>query len=97
MNKLFAFLFAVCACAARGDVIVENARFRLTLADGGYAKSLTLKASGEEMLEAGAKVPFSAITQNRAYDNEFKLMYAAKPWTIPSDRIERVGDELRMR
>ena len=97
MNKLFAFLFAVCACAARGDVVVENARFRLTLADGGYAKSLTLKASGEEMLEAGAKVPFSAITQNRAYDNEFKLMYAAKPWTLPSERIERVGDELRIR
>ena len=83
--------------SAAEDVSIENARCRLVLSADGYAKSLLVKATGEEMLEAGARVPFSTITQNRAYDNEFKLMYAAKPWTLPSVRIERTGDELRIR
>ena len=90
----------IAACASSGelsDVTLDNARFRLVLSGNGYAKSLVVKATGEEMIEVGAHVLFSTITQNRAYDNEFKLMYAAKPWTLPSDRIERVGDELRIR
>ena len=83
-------------CAAAQDVTLENARFRLVLSGDGYAKSLVVKATGEEMLEPSARTPFSTITQNRAYDNEFKLMYAAKPWTLPSVKIAREGDELRI-
>ena len=96
-------VFATAMCAllvagsAMGDVVVENARCRLVLAEEGYAKSLVVKATGEEMIEPGARVPFSTITQNRAYDNEFKLMYAAKPWTLPAERIVRAGDELKIR
>ena len=83
-------------CAAAQDVTLENARFRLVLSGDGCAKSLVVKATGEEMLEPSARTPFSTITQNRAYDNEFKLMYAAKPWTLPSVKIAREGDELRI-
>ena len=89
-------LVAATGVAAQ-DVTLENARFRLVLSGDGHAKSLVVKATGEEMLEAGACVPFSTITQNRAYDNEFKLMYAAKPWTLPASSVERRGDELRIR
>ena len=98
-----AVLFAAAVCAlpvavsAMGEVVVENVRCRLVLGEEGYAKSLVVKATGEEMLEAGARVPFSSITQNRAYDNEFKLMYAAKPWTLPAERIVREGNELKIR
>lgn len=85
------------AGAAADDVVVENARFRLVLDGGGFAKSLVVKATGGECLEPGARIPFSTITQNRAYDNEFKLMYAAKPWTLPSCAISREGDLLKIR
>ena len=101
LRKLVAALFlmgaALSVAADTADVTIENRRCRLVLSGTGMARSLVVKATGEELLESGAVVPFSTITQNRAYDNEFKLMYAAKPWTIPSDRIERVGDELRIR
>ena len=94
---LSASLAALSSLCALADVVVENPRLRLVLSDDGHAKSLVSKATGEEMLEAGVRVPFSTITQDRAYDNEFKLMYAAKPWTLPSERIWREGDELKIR
>lgn len=90
------FLPADAERPAAEDAVLENARFRLVLSGDGCAKSLVLKSTGEEMLERGARIPFSTITQNRAYDNEFKLMYAAKPWTVPSVKIVRAGDELRI-
>ena len=82
--------------AAFGDVVVENASCRLTLADEGYAKSLVVKATGEECLLSGMHVPFATLTQNRPYDNEYKLMLPAKPWTHGANLIERRGDELRI-
>jgi len=91
-------LATAAACVAEvGDVAIENARCRLVISGDGFAKSLVVKATGEEMLESGARVPFSAVTQNRPYDNEFKLMYAAKPWTLPAEKIWREGDELKIR
>ena len=101
MKSARILLFATAACAASAvpaaRVTIENARCRLVLSGDGFVESLVSKATGEEMLEPGARTPFSTITQNRAYDNEFKLMYAAKPWTLPSNRIWREGDELRIR
>lgn len=93
---LHGLLLCAATCASAQDVVLENAKFRLVLSEDGYSRSLVVKATGEEMLEPGAKTPFSTITQNRAYDNEFKLMYAAKPWTLPSVKIVRRGDELRI-
>lgn len=97
VGRMVVALAAFLATSAFADVTIENARCRLVLSGEGYAKSLVVKANGEEMIEPGARMPFSTITQNRAYDNEFKLMYAAKPWTLPSSSIERIGDELRIR
>lgn len=78
------------------DVVVENADCRLVLSERGYATSLVEKSTGEECLVAGAKVPFATLTQNRPYDNEYKLMLPAKPWTHRANRITRCGDELRI-
>ncbi|MBR4653880.1 MAG: hypothetical protein IKO72_11035 [Kiritimatiellae bacterium] len=97
MKKMLLLVAAVASQSAFPEVTVENARCRLTISDDGFARSLVVKSTGREMLDTKARVPFSTITQNRAYDNEFKLMYAAKPWTLPASAIERRGDELRIR
>ena len=70
--------------AARGDH-----HYRIYKEDSAHSATTHM-----EMLDTKARVPFSTITQNRAYDNEFKLMYAAKPWTLPdavSSRRTRAG------
>ncbi|MBR4652215.1 MAG: hypothetical protein IKO72_02535 [Kiritimatiellae bacterium] len=84
------------AVAAVPDVVVENARMRLVLSSDGFAKSLVVKRSGEECLMPGVRVPFATIMQMRPYDNEYKLMLPAKPWTHPANRISRDGNRLRI-
>lgn len=86
----------VVAWAAFG-VLVENASFRLELGEDACARSLVVKSSGRELLMPGVRIPFATLTQNRAYDNEYKLMYPAKPWVIPSDRLTQEGDLLKVR
>ena len=43
---------ALAALAASGDVVLENARLRLTLGDDAVVKSLVVKPSGEECVDA---------------------------------------------
>ena len=81
MRRAFLLPFAALALgafAAAPDVVLENPRMRLVLSGDGYAKSLTLKPSGEECLSE-ARTPFATLTQYRPYDNEYKLMLPAKP------------------
>lgn len=78
------------------DVIIENAEMRLVIGKDGRARSLMHKPTGQECLEADADLPVCAITQYRPYDNENFLMFPAKPRTFPANKLERVGDELRV-
>ena len=98
MKKLIVAMshLAFAAFAALPDITVENARCRLVISPDGYAKSLVVKATGEECLMPEVRVPFATITQMRPYDNEYKLMLPAKPWTHPANRIVRDGDRLRI-
>ena len=43
---------SLAALAASGDVVLENARLRLTLGDDAVVKSLVVKPSGEECVDA---------------------------------------------
>ena len=92
----FAALALDAFAAVAPDVVLENPRMRLVLSGEGYAKSLTLKPSGEECLQPGARTPFATLTQYRPYDNEYKLMLPAKPWTHAANRIVREGDRLKI-
>jgi hypothetical protein len=51
--------------AASADVVIENAEYKLVLGADAVAKSLVHKASGEECLMPGVKVPAFSITQYR--------------------------------
>ena len=93
------FLLATLAfggLVAAPDVVLENLQMRLVLSGDGYAKSLQLKPSGVECLMTDVRVPFATLTQYRPYDNEYKLMLPAKPWTHAANRIVREGNSLKI-
>ena len=82
------------AASAMADVVVETPAFRLTISDEAVAKSLVVKATGEEMLEPREGVPVFASTQVRPFNNEIRLVQQAKRTTYPANRIRREGDFL---
>ena len=85
---------ALLGCAALADVTLENRNFRLTLGDDAQAKSLVVKATGEETLVAAERLPFCAVTQPRPFNNELKLAYPNKRTVFPANRVRRAGDSL---
>ena len=98
MRRVLAVAAVLCATQllAATDVVVESRRLRLVLSSDGYAKSLVAKETGEECLMPGVRLPFATMMQKRPYDNEYKLMLPAKPWTHPANRIVREGDTLKI-
>jgi len=89
-------LLAVLALAGTvfGDVVVENARFRLVLGDDAAAKSLVLKATGEELLELRDPTPFFSVTQERPFNNEIKLANPNQRTVYSANRVRREGGKL---
>lgn len=85
---------ALCAGAVCADVVVETTAFRLVMGDDATAKSLVMKATGEECLEAREGIPVFASTQTRPFNNEIRLVQQAKRTTYPANRVRRDGDRL---
>ena len=76
------------------DIIIENARLRLTVGSDCVAKSLVYKVTGEECLQEGTQMPLFSVTQERPFNNEIKLANPCKRTTYPADRVRREGDKL---
>ena len=74
--------------SARGDVTLENAAFKLVLGDDAIAKSLVVKATGEECLSDAEPTPLFAVTQERPFNNEIKLIHMNKRTTYPACSIQ---------
>ena len=85
---------ALLAACAQGDIVLENARLRLTLGEDAVVKSLKVKPSGEECIDATERLPLFAVTQDRPFNNEIKLTYPNTETTYPANRLRRAGDEL---
>ena len=85
---------ALAALTAAADVTVETKAFKLVINDDATAKSLVIKANGEEMLEPREGIPVFATTQIRPFNNEIRLVQQAKRTTYPANRIRREGDLL---
>ena len=81
---------------AHGGVVLENARFVLTIGSDCAAESLVLKANGEEMLASGERMPLFSVTQDRFFHNEIKLAYPSGEVTCFANRVSREGDTLRI-
>ena len=92
--KLLIPFAGLLATAARGDVVLENAKFRLVAGDDACVKSLVLKSNGEELVDATEKIPLFTTTQERPFNNEIKLAWPNKRTTWPANRLRREGDRL---
>ena len=82
------------AMPALSDIVLENDAFKLVVGDDARAKSLVVKATGEETLDNGEGLPLFSVTQERPFNNEIKLMWPNKRTAYPANRLRREGDRL---
>ena len=75
-------------------VVVENDDFRLIAGKDALVKSLVVKKTGEECVDAGMQLPLFTVTQDRPFHNEFKLIHPNKRTVYPATRLRRDGDIL---
>ena len=94
MKKLLSFVSALVVGSVLADITVDTKTFTLTIGDDAAAKSLVVKATGEECLDARDRVPLFSSTQIRPFNNEIKLMHPNKRTTYPANRVRREGDRL---
>ena len=93
-KELVAAVVLTAAFVGYGDVTLENRRARLVIGDDATAKSLVLKATGEELLDAHEGIPMFTVTQERPYHNEIKLTWPNKRTAYPANRLRQEGDRL---
>ena len=65
LGLVAAFLAQGSCGRADADVVIENARFRLTVGADAAVRSLKIKATGEECVPPGGKVPLFSVTSGR--------------------------------
>ena len=92
--KRLALVVVFGASVAAADVTIENKEFRLTIGDDACAKSLVVKATGEELVDAVERLPLFSLTQERFFNNEIKLAYPARETTCRANSVRRDGSEL---
>lgn len=84
------------ASATSGAIVFENDIARLVFGTNGIARSLNIKATGEELLSESTAVPFAEITHARPYDKIAQLTYPAQSRDFKANRLERKGDLLEI-
>lgn len=82
------------ALAATADVTIETTTFTLTVGDDAVARSLVVKATGEETLDQRERIALFSSTQMRPFNNEIKLAHPNKRTTYQANRLRREGDRL---
>ena len=80
--------------SAAADIEFANKAFRLVIGEDASVKSLKLIASHEECVEAREGIPLFAVTQDRPFNNEIKLMHMHKRTSYRANRIRREGKHL---
>ena len=90
-------MFAGCTSTYKiqsDDIVLENERARFVIGADGKAKSLIVKESGEEMLDASEGRAVFSVTQDRPFNNEIKLIFPNCETTFNANRIRREGEFL---
>lgn len=82
------------ARAECGGIVLENDAFRLVVGEDAAAKSLVVKATGEECLARAEPVPLFTAAQDRPFNNEIKLINPSKRTVYPACSLRRDGDFL---
>jgi len=76
------------------DIVLENNAFRLVISEDCQARSLILKATGEECLMQNEEIALFSVTQDRPFNNEVKLAHPNKRTTFQANRVRREGNQL---
>ncbi len=76
------------------SILFENDLFRFELGQDACAKSLILKSTGEELLDASERLSMFSVTQERPFNNEVKLSHPNKRTTYPANSVTRDGNRL---
>lgn len=85
---------ATCSCLASDPILIETSDFRLTVGTNAVVKSLVVKATGEETVDASMDVPLCAAVQDRPFNNEIKLIQPNKRTVYPATGLRWDGDRL---
>jgi hypothetical protein len=85
---------ALGAEAQDGGIVLENDTFRLVVGRDAVAKSLVVKATGEECLSEVEPVALFTATQDRPFNNEIKLIHPNKRTAYPACSLRRDGEFL---
>ena len=101
MTKMLVCVAAALAALAGGaaadgsdDVVIENARLKLTIGANARAKALVVKETGEQLLDLREDIPVFSVIQDRPFNNEVKLTFPNKRTEFRADRVRRVGADL---
>lgn len=96
ISAVFAVLVSLTLAAKTGGdgIVLENEVFRLAVGKDVVAKSLIVKATGEECLAKAEPVPLFTATQDRPFNNEIKLIHPNKRTVYPACSLRRDGEFL---
>ena len=82
------------AFAAGDDISFENDVFKLVIGADARAKSLVVKATGEECIDAREGIAIVSSTQDRPFNNEIKLAWPNKRTTYQANRARLENGKL---
>ena len=85
---------ATFSCLASDPILIETSDFRLTVGTNAVVKSLVVKATGVETVDASMDVPLCAAVQDRPFNNEIKLIQPNKRTVYPATGLRWEGDRL---
>ena len=76
------------------DIEIACRDFTLRVGEDALVKSLVVKATGEECVDASLRIPLFTATQDRPFNNEQKLIHPNKRTVYPACSLRREGDVL---
>lgn len=85
---------ATFSCLASDPILIETSDFRLTVGTNAVVKSIVVKATGVEAVDASMDVPLCAAVQDRPFNNEIKLIQPNKRTVYPATGLRWDGDRL---
>ena len=89
-----AAFISILGSAPAEDIEIACSDFVLRVGPDARVRSLVVKATGEECVDAAQQLPLFTVTQDRPFNNEMKLIHPNKRTVYPACSLRREGDLL---
>lgn len=90
----FAVVIGFSGKVRAADIEIACRDFTLRVGEDALVKSLVVKATGVECVDASLQIPLFTATQDRPFNNEIKLIHPNKRTVYPACSLRREGDDL---